>query len=77
VHNNNYSGTEWHQKFVQEYKPCGSFSAHKHTTFGAFFKLLAQVCQFMVSTTKELPGISFTGVHLQSRGYKVLVEFYL
>ena len=28
VHNYIYSGIKCHQKFVQKYKPCGSFGAH-------------------------------------------------
>jgi len=42
-----------------------------------FFEPLAHVCQFMVSTTKELSGKFYIGAHLQSHGYKVLVILYL
>jgi len=68
VQNYIYSVIEWHQKFAYKYK---------HTTFGAFFEPLAQVWQFMVSTTKELSEKYYIGAHVQSRGYKVLLEFYL
>jgi len=30
VHNYIYSGIEWHQKLIQNYKPCDSFGAHNH-----------------------------------------------
>jgi len=46
---------------------CGSYGAPKHTTFGAFFEPLAQVWQFMVSTTKELYEKNYIKAHLQSR----------
>jgi len=62
--------------FVQKYRPCSSFGAHNHTMFGAFFELLAQVWQFMVSTTKEVSEKCYIGAHRQSRGYKEPVEFY-
>jgi len=77
MHNYIYSGIEWHQMLVHKYKPCGSFGAHSHTTFGVFFEPLAKIWQFMVSTTKELSEEFYIGTHLQSRGYKELVELYL